>query len=141
MADLTEIERDAEQYPPLTPNEEIDLAKVVSAGAEAFRGRKRGGAELLPEREAQLIEEEESSSAAVARLLQGSRRLALSLAKGYGVWGHDPVYVYEQGMTALAHVVITARWDFDWTEGTSFSHYATAHMRKSIDTVLGGASS
>jgi len=130
--DLSEIERDAEQYPPLTPDEEIDLAKVVSAGADAFHAHKAELGKLSPEREAQLTEVEDASTAAVARLLQGSRRLALSLAKRYGAQGHDPVCVYNEGLTALARVVITPRWEFDWTEGMSFSDYATAHMRKSI---------
>ena len=128
------------KVPLLTPEEEITLAKTMTAGDDAEeklrdQNRKRKNKEPLPysrEEEAFLRKRKKQGDAAKQKLAEANLRLVVSIAKRYVGRGMLFLDLIQEGNLGL----IKAVEKFDYTKGYKFSTYATWWIRQAITRAI-----
>ena len=128
------------KVPLLTPDEEIALAKTMTAGTEAEeklreQNRKRKNKEALPfsrEEEAILLKRKKQGDTAKQKLAEANLRLVVSIAKRYVGRGMLFLDLIQEGNLGL----IKAVEKFDYTKGYKFSTYATWWIRQAITRAI-----
>jgi len=118
---------DIGQYPLLTKQDEVDLARRIEAGAAA---RDELAAESAPSgaRRRELRRIQRDGEAAEQRFVQSNLRLVVSIAKKYQASGLPLLDLVQEGNLGLMHAVEK----FDWRKGFKFSTYATWWIRQAI---------
>ncbi len=118
---------DIGQYPLLTKEDEVRLAKAIEGGQEA--GEKLETAVDLPVQEArELRRAARKGREAERRFVQSNLRLVVSIAKKYQASGLPLLDLIQEGNLGLMHAVEK----FDWRKGFKFSTYATWWIRQAI---------
>ncbi|MBQ9521213.1 MAG: RNA polymerase sigma factor RpoD [Oscillospiraceae bacterium] len=128
------------KVPLLTPDEEITLAKTMTAGGDAEeklreQNRKRKNKEPLPysrEEEAFLRKRKKQGDTAKQKLAEANLRLVVSIAKRYVGRGMLFLDLIQEGNLGL----IKAVEKFDYTKGYKFSTYATWWIRQAITRAI-----
>ena len=128
------------KVPLLNPDEEIVLAKAMSAGNEAKskldeleEQRKRGETpEITPEEEAELRKVFKKGESSKQKLAEANLRLVVSIAKRYVGRGMLFLDLIQEGNLGL----IKAVEKFDYTKGYKFSTYATWWIRQAITRAI-----
>ena len=122
----------------LTPEEEVSLAQVMSAGNEAteklaeLRRRRDEGEEVDPALEAALRKQFRAGENAKQKLAEANLRLVVSIAKRYVGRGMLFLDLIQEGNLGL----IKAVEKFDYTKGYKFSTYATWWIRQAITRAI-----
>jgi RNA polymerase primary sigma factor len=113
--------------PLLTAQEEIELAQIIEAGAQA-RARKEAG-----ETGRDLDRAIAAAAAAKDRFIRANLRLVVSVARRYPLpQGMELLDLIQEGNLGLEHAVDK----FDWRKGFKFSTYATFWIRQAIGRAL-----
>jgi DNA-directed RNA polymerase sigma subunit (sigma70/sigma32) len=118
---------DIGQYPLLTKDDEVRLAKAIEAGNEA-RSLLDATAELQPARRRELRRQAQDGENAQRTFVQSNLRLVVSIAKKYQASGLPLLDLIQEGNLGLMHAVEK----FDWRKGFKFSTYATWWIRQAI---------
>jgi RNA polymerase primary sigma factor len=113
----------------LTPEEELELGRVIQAGQEAKR-RIEQGTSMSAKRDRRLFE---AAKDARNELVLRNVRLVQNVAKRYRVNGADPEDVFMYGVLGL----FRAAELFDPDKGLRFSTYATLWIRQAINGAMG----
>lgn len=120
---------DISATPLLTPSEEFELARAMSAGKRAHtRLRRHANAD----QRARLTEIARKGDVARRKLVQSNTRLVLSIAKKYRNWGVPLSDLIQEGNLGLIH----AADKFDYRRGFRFSTYATWWIRQSVTRAI-----
>ncbi|MEZ5320684.1 MAG: sigma-70 family RNA polymerase sigma factor [Microthrixaceae bacterium] len=115
------------KVPLLTAAEEIELSKLIEAGAAA-RVRKEAG-----ERGADINRAISAAHTAKDRFIRANLRLVVSVARRYPLPpGMELLDLVQEGNLGLEHAVDK----FDWRKGFKFSTYATFWIRQAIGRAL-----
>jgi len=128
------------KVPLLSPDEEINLAQAMSAGAEADKTlhdaekQRRAGEEpsLTAEEEKRLENLVSQGDSAKQKLAEANLRLVVSIAKRYVGRGMLFLDLIQEGNLGL----IKAVEKFDYTKGYKFSTYATWWIRQAITRAI-----
>ena len=128
------------KVPLLSPDEEIDLAQRMAAGAEAEQRQKEltrlqaagTPAAITKEEEAALKKALHSGETAKQKLAEANLRLVVSIAKRYVGRGMLFLDLIQEGNLGL----IKAVEKFDYTKGYKFSTYATWWIRQAITRAI-----
>ena len=128
------------KVPLLSPDEEVDLAQRMVAGAEATvrlkeleTQREAGEAvSITPEEEAALNKDFRRGETAKQKLAEANLRLVVSIAKRYVGRGMLFLDLIQEGNLGL----IKAVEKFDYTKGYKFSTYATWWIRQAITRAI-----
>ena len=118
---------DIGQYPLLTKDDEVRLAQVIEAGAEARRALEET-ASITPSKKRELRRLARQGEAAEKTFVQSNLRLVVSIAKKYQASGLPLLDLIQEGNLGLMHAVEK----FDWRKGFKFSTYATWWIRQAI---------
>jgi RNA polymerase sigma factor (sigma-70 family) len=118
---------DIGQYPLLTKDDEVRLAKAIEAGNEA-RIALEASAELQAARRRELRRQALDGESAQRTFVQSNLRLVVSIAKKYQASGLPLLDLIQEGNLGLMHAVEK----FDWRKGFKFSTYATWWIRQAI---------
>src|SRR5437764_4238378 len=119
---------DIGQYPLLTKDDEVRLAKAIEAGNEARRDFEAGGRTLSATRRRELRKGAQEGEDARREFIQSNLRLVVSIAKKYQASGLPLLDLVQEGNLGLMHAVEK----FDWRKGFKFSTYATWWIRQAI---------
>ena len=117
---LEQYLREIERLPPITPEEEVQLAQQMA------RGKAEWG-NIVPDR--RIIEEGEQAQ---RRLTEANLRLVVSIAKSYMDRGITLIDLIAAGNAGLQR----AAEEFDITKGYRFSTYATWWIRQAITRTI-----
>ena len=118
---------DIGQYPLLTKDDEVRLAKAIEAGNEA-RAALEAASELQAARRRELRRQAQDGESAQRTFVQSNLRLVVSIAKKYQASGLPLLDLIQEGNLGLMHAVEK----FDWRKGFKFSTYATWWIRQAI---------
>jgi len=119
------------RFPLLTPQQEVELAMQMEAGARA--DEKLGAAGKLPVSERVILERAaRSADQARKRLVEANLRLVVSIAKKYVGRGLVMLDLIQEGNLGL----IRAVEKFDYRKGFKFSTYATWWIRQAVTRAL-----
>src|SRR3954454_22987314 len=119
---------DIGQYPLLTKDDEVRLAKAIEAGIAAGGQLDRGGKELSAAKKRELRRASREGEDAERTFVQSNLRLVVSIAKKYQASGLPSLDLIQEGNLGLMHAVEK----FDWRKGFKFSTYATWWIRQAI---------
>ena len=123
------------KVPLLSPDEEIDLAQAMGAGAEAkeqMEELESSGEEIPAEVRTELEKAIKKGERAKQRLAEANLRLVVSIAKRYVGRGMQFLDLIQEGNLGL----IKAVEKFDYTKGYKFSTYATWWIRQAITRAI-----
>ncbi len=121
------------KVPLLSPEEEIDLAQKMSAGAAAQEQMDDAGeADFSPEDLTQMKALIKDGERAKQKLAEANLRLVVSIAKRYVGRGMLFLDLIQEGNLGL----IKAVEKFDYTKGYKFSTYATWWIRQAITRAI-----
>ena len=119
---------DIGQYPLLTKEGEVELAKKIEEGLKAEEKTKANSAKLTPTEIRKLKVIIRRGSKAERTFVQSNLRLVVSIAKKYQASGLPLLDLIQEGNLGLMHAVEK----FDWRKGVKFSTYATWWIRQAI---------
>src|SRR5206468_2949035 len=119
---------DIGQYPLLTKDDEVRLAKAIEAGNEARLHLEREGSSVPQARRRELRRVNAEGVSAQRTFVQSNLRLVVSIAKKYQASGLPLLDLIQEGNLGLMHAVEK----FDWRKGFKFSTYATWWIRQAI---------
>ncbi|MCA1709998.1 MAG: sigma-70 family RNA polymerase sigma factor, partial [Actinobacteria bacterium] len=119
---------DIGQYPLLTKDDEVRLAKAIEAGNEARLHLEREGNSVPQARRRELRRVNVEGVNAQRTFVQSNLRLVVSIAKKYQASGLPLLDLIQEGNLGLMHAVEK----FDWRKGFKFSTYATWWIRQAI---------
>jgi len=119
---------DIGQYPLLTKDDEVRLAKAIEAGNSARGQVESDGAGLAQSRRRELRRLAQEGVNAQRTFVQSNLRLVVSIAKKYQASGLPLLDLIQEGNLGLMHAVEK----FDWRKGFKFSTYATWWIRQAI---------
>jgi RNA polymerase sigma factor (sigma-70 family) len=119
--------RDIGRHPLLTKDDEVHLAKLIEAGAEA-RATLEAPGMLSSAQRAALRRTAKRGRSAERRFVESNLRLVVSIAKRYQASGVPLLDLVQEGNLGLMHAVEK----FDWRKGFKFSTYATWWIRQAI---------
>src|SRR5439155_6655615 len=111
---------DIGQYPLLTKDDEVRLAKAIEAGNEA-RTHIDGETGLSQGKRRELRRLANEGQLAQSTFVKSNLRLVVSIAKKYQASGLPLLDLIQEGNLGLMHAVEK----FDWRKGFKFSTYAT----------------
>ncbi len=123
------------KVPLLTPEEETDLAKGMSAGnaaKEQLEELEESGEEIPEEVRKELEKAIKHGEVCKQRLAEANLRLVVSIAKRYVGRGMLFLDLIQEGNLGL----IKAVEKFDYTKGYKFSTYATWWIRQAITRAI-----
>ncbi|MCD8050230.1 MAG: RNA polymerase sigma factor RpoD [Clostridiales bacterium] len=123
------------KVPLLTPEQETELAKGMSAGFEAqaiLDEAKKNGEELPPDVVAELEKTIKKGERCKQSLSEANLRLVVSIAKRYVGRGMLFLDLIQEGNLGLLKAVEK----FDYTKGYKFSTYATWWIRQAITRAI-----
>src|ERR671929_254393 len=118
---------DIGQYPLLTKDDEVRLAKAIEAGNEA-RVHMDGETGLSGAKRRELRRVANEGQLAQSTFVKSNLRLVVSIAKKYQASGLPLLDLIQEGNLGLMHAVEK----FDWRKGFKFSTYATWWIRQAI---------
>ncbi len=119
---------DIGQYPLLTKDDEVKLAKDIERGARAQKELSSKTKEISPQRRQELLRDVRQGKTAQRYFVQSNLRLVVSIAKKYQASGLPLLDLIQEGNLGLMHAVEK----FDWRKGFKFSTYATWWIRQAI---------
>jgi len=122
--------REIGRVPLLTPEEEVELAKLIQKGKMAEQRLKKGN--LSPLEKARLEAQVREAQMARRKLAQANLRLVVSIAKRYVGRGLSFLDLIQEGNLGLLKAVDR----FDPRKGYRFSTYATWWIRQAITRAL-----
>ncbi|MCD8354894.1 MAG: RNA polymerase sigma factor RpoD [Clostridiales bacterium] len=123
------------KVPLLTPEQETELAKGMSAGFEAqaiLDEAKKNGEELAPDVVEELEKTIKKGEQCKQSLSEANLRLVVSIAKRYVGRGMLFLDLIQEGNLGLLKAVEK----FDYTKGYKFSTYATWWIRQAITRAI-----
>jgi len=119
---------DIGQYPLLTKEGEVELAKKIEEGVKAEQETEANSAKLTAAEIRKLKVTIRRGSKAERTFVQSNLRLVVSIAKKYQASGLPLLDLIQEGNLGLMHAVEK----FDWRKGFKFSTYATWWIRQAI---------
>ncbi|MGI9034044.1 MAG: sigma-70 family RNA polymerase sigma factor, partial [Acidimicrobiales bacterium] len=119
---------DIGQYPLLTKDDEVRLAKAIEAGNSARCQVDTDGSNLPPGKRRELRRVAQEGVLAQSTFVKSNLRLVVSIAKKYQASGLPLLDLIQEGNLGLMHAVEK----FDWRKGFKFSTYATWWIRQAI---------
>ena len=119
---------DIGQYPLLTKDDEVRLAKAIEAGNASRSSLEQAAKELTAARKRELRKAAIEGEDAQRTFVQSNLRLVVSIAKKYQASGLPLLDLIQEGNLGLMHAVEK----FDWRKGFKFSTYATWWIRQAI---------
>jgi len=119
---------DIGQYPLLTKDDEVRLAKAIEGGTAAVEELERAGKDVTTARKRELRRAIRDGEDAERTFVQSNLRLVVSIAKKYQASGLPLLDLIQEGNLGLMHAVEK----FDWRKGFKFSTYATWWIRQAI---------
>ena len=119
---------DIGQYPLLTKEGEVELAKKIEEGVKAEQEKEANFAKLTSAEIRKLKVTIRRGSKAERTFVQSNLRLVVSIAKKYQASGLPLLDLIQEGNLGLMHAVEK----FDWRKGFKFSTYATWWIRQAI---------
>ena len=118
--------QDIGQYPLLSKDDEVRLAKQIEAGTEARAELESG--DPTPSQRRALRRKVRAGEKAERTFVLSNLRLVVSIAKRYQASGLPLLDLVQEGNMGLMHAVEK----FDWRKGFKFSTYATWWIRQAI---------
>lgn len=115
------------QFPLLTKDDEVRLAKAIEAGRQARAALEAEGG-LRPVERRALRRQCRAGEEAVEAFINANLRLVVSIAKKYQSAEMPLLDLIQEGNLGLIHAVEK----FDWRKGFKFSTYATWWIRQAI---------
>src|SRR3954465_9133473 len=119
---------DIGQYPLLTKDDEVRLAKAIEGGGSAASQLDAGPKDITPAKKRELRRQVREGEDAERTFVQSNLRLVVSIAKKYQASGLPLLDLIQEGNLGLMHAVEK----FDWRKGFKFSTYATWWIRQAI---------
>ncbi|NNN16226.1 MAG: sigma-70 family RNA polymerase sigma factor [Acidimicrobiaceae bacterium] len=119
---------DIGQYPLLTKEDEVRLAKDIETGRTGRRELDVKGKDLTATRRRELRRIIRLGEDAKQAFVESNLRLVVSIAKKYQASGLPLLDLIQEGNLGLIHAVEK----FDWRKGFKFSTYATWWIRQAI---------
>ena len=117
---------DIGQYPLLTKDDEVRLAREIEAGVAARQSLGEAG--LTPAQKRERRRTLRAAEDAQKVFVRSNLRLVVSIAKRYRASGLPLLDLIQEGNLGLIHAVEK----FDWRKGFKFSTYATWWIRQAI---------
>jgi RNA polymerase primary sigma factor len=118
------------RVPLLTPEEEVELARLLEEGRRAQRELQRNG--MDPQRRAELERIVRAGEQARQKLIRANTRLVISIAKRYIGQGVALPDLIQEGNLGLMRAVER----FDYRRGYRLSTYATWWIRQAISRAV-----